>query len=339
MEMLYLIPAVQALYSAFTLPFNKRTYLHITWLFLALLSVAGYFSTMYINVVFITAIDLKILAASFLLVTGPFLYLHVTSYIKHYGKPYYLVHVLVVIAFISGSLIIYPVKPAIFMLGITIIMLLYVVWIAMLHKAYYTAVKNTWPVPEKFIRQWLPALIVVFGGFSVLMIGASCLVLINHDIGIDVFAVIAGGAAAGLFYCGYLALRKQDQLLVSPDVDDDNLVLGLTAESLHEFMMESKAYRDNLLSIHSFAQMMDVDETQLSVVLNKKMHKNFAAFVNEYRVKEVKSRLQSGDTSEYTLLAIAFDSGFNSKATFNRVFKQYTGNTPRQYAQQCAHQP
>ncbi|MDA3819181.1 MAG: helix-turn-helix domain-containing protein [Candidatus Delongbacteria bacterium] len=335
MEILYLIPAVQALYSAVTLPFNKRTNLHITWLFMALLSVAGYFSTMYINAVFITDIDLKILAASFLLFTGPFLYLHVTSYIKHYGKPYYLAHILIVIAVISGSVIIYPVKPAIFMFGINVIMLLYVVWIAMLHKAYYKAVKNTWPVPEKFIRQWLPVLIVVFGGFSVLMIGASWLVRINNDIGIDMFAVIAGGAAAGLFYSGYLALRKLDQLLVSPDVDDDDgLVSGLTPESLHEFMMESKAYRDNLLSIHSFAQMMDIDEAQLSVVLNKKMHKNFAAFVNEYRINEVKSRLQSGDTNEYTLLAIAFDSGFNSKATFNRVFKLYTGKTPRQYAHQ-----
>jgi AraC-like DNA-binding protein len=338
MEVLYLIPAVQALYSAFTLPFNNRFQAHIIWLFLALLSVAGYFTTMYVNTVFLNTIELKTVAALFLLFTGPFLYLHVVSYIRHYRKPHFVIDLLVIVALVIVLLIWQPDDSVLVMVVANSVLLLYMFWIALLHKKYYKAVKNTWPVPDKFIWQWFPVLIVVFGGFSVLMLMVGLLYkayIIKPDS--DFFTLVAGFAAVGLFYLGYLALRRQDNLLVNPDLDrNEQQVPGLSVEAVHQFMKDSKAYTDNMLSIHKLAQMMGVDEIQLSVVLNKKMNKNFSSFVNEYRIAEVKSRLESGDTNYFTLLAIAFDSGFNSKATFNRVFKSFTGETPREYAKRYA---
>ena len=53
--------------------------------------------------------------------------------------------------------------------------------------------------------------------------------------------------------------------------------------------------------------------------------------MNGYRIEEVKRRLQAGDTQRLTLLGIAYESGFNSKTTFNRVFKETTGMSPKAY--------
>ena len=54
--------------------------------------------------------------------------------------------------------------------------------------------------------------------------------------------------------------------------------------------------------------------------------------VNGYRVAEVKRRLAAPDAQRFTLLGIALESGFNSKTTFNRIFKQFTGVAPREWS-------
>ena len=61
------------------------------------------------------------------------------------------------------------------------------------------------------------------------------------------------------------------------------------------------------------------------------MGKNFYYLINEYRVGEVKKRLKNPKYKNLTILAIAYDSGFNSKSAFNTIFKDMTGLTPSQY--------
>ena len=67
----------------------------------------------------------------------------------------------------------------------------------------------------------------------------------------------------------------------------------------------------------------------------EKICNNFYDFINSYRVKEVQNRLEGGDSEVYSLLAIALESGFNSKSSFNAVFKKHTGMTPSQYKRQA----
>ena len=61
------------------------------------------------------------------------------------------------------------------------------------------------------------------------------------------------------------------------------------------------------------------------------MGKNFYKLVNEYRVEEVKKRMVNPEYKNLTILAIAYDSGFNAKSSFNTIFKESTGMTPSGY--------
>ena len=60
---------------------------------------------------------------------------------------------------------------------------------------------------------------------------------------------------------------------------------------------------------------------------------NFNDFINHYRIEAVKEKLKKGEHKTSTLLGIAFDCGFNSKATFNRAFKKSTTVSPKDYLQ------
>lgn len=103
------------------------------------------------------------------------------------------------------------------------------------------------------------------------------------------------------------------------------------SEYLIDYMHKHKPYLDNELSLYALAEQMDVSTHYISHILSNIIKKNFYEFVNSFRIEKVKERLIEGDNDKYTLLSIALDSGFNSKATFNRIFKQFTGFTPSQF--------
>jgi AraC-like DNA-binding protein len=70
-------------------------------------------------------------------------------------------------------------------------------------------------------------------------------------------------------------------------------------------------------------------------VINQRFHKNFNDFINDYRIEEAKKMLGHKKTRDYKLLTIAYEVGFNSKTTFNVVFKKKVGMTPSQYRAAC----
>jgi putative ABC transport system permease protein len=70
-------------------------------------------------------------------------------------------------------------------------------------------------------------------------------------------------------------------------------------------------------------------------VLNDLENKNFNQFVNEYRVREVISFFSKEEYKHFPVLRIAFEAGFNSKSTFNEVFKKMTGKNPNQFRKEA----
>ncbi len=102
------------------------------------------------------------------------------------------------------------------------------------------------------------------------------------------------------------------------------------ADKLNKYMLEKKPYLESELSLYQLANELNVSTHYLSNILNNYIRKNFYEFINQYRVAEFKEKIIS-NSKNYTILAIALDCGFNSKATFNRIFKNYTGYTPSQF--------
>ena len=98
-------------------------------------------------------------------------------------------------------------------------------------------------------------------------------------------------------------------------------------------MDTEKPYLNGKLSLKQVATDLEISTNYLSQVINENMDMNFFDFVNGYRVEMVKEMIKDPSTKNFTLLAIAYDCGFNSKSSFNSIFKKHTGVTPSQFQQ------
>lgn len=96
-------------------------------------------------------------------------------------------------------------------------------------------------------------------------------------------------------------------------------------------MQDQRPYLDSGLTLQDLADLVAISPHNLSEVINTQAGKNFYDFINQYRIEEAKRRLRDPKYANLTILAIAGDAGFNSKATFNAFFKRYTGITPSRY--------
>ncbi len=104
-------------------------------------------------------------------------------------------------------------------------------------------------------------------------------------------------------------------------------------EKLLDFMEEEKPYLNPQLTLRELAEKSAFSPHHLSQLINEGRGQNFFDFVNQYRVSAFQAAIAEPQNQHLTLLAVALDCGFNSKSSFNRTFKQMTGQTPSQYAQ------
>ncbi|WP_420573287.1 helix-turn-helix domain-containing protein [Kordia sp.] len=107
-------------------------------------------------------------------------------------------------------------------------------------------------------------------------------------------------------------------------------------EAIAALMQREKPYLNPDLNLSELAKQANVTRGQLSEIINSGFQMNFNDFVNSYRVNAFKSMLKAGKHEQLSLLGIAYECGFNSKATFNRVFKKLTSFSPTQYLQSLA---
>ncbi|QJD77298.1 helix-turn-helix domain-containing protein [Spirosoma rhododendri] len=103
-------------------------------------------------------------------------------------------------------------------------------------------------------------------------------------------------------------------------------------ERIRRAMNIDRLYLNPTLTLIELAQHVKLNPKVVSQVINTGMQQSFNDFVNAHRVSEVKQRLHSDDLNRFTLLGIALESGFNSKTTFNRIFKEHTGLSPSAFA-------
>lgn len=146
---------------------------------------------------------------------------------------------------------------------------------------------------------------------------------------------------------GYFGL-KQGIIFITPkplDKKQENNTqekyksTGLSSEDAKNFlpkllnyMNTEKPYLDGELTLFKLATQLNIHSHHLSQIINEHMEMNFFEFINQYRVKEVKQKMVDNQDGKYTLLALALDSGFNSKSSFNNVFKKITLQTPKEFS-------
>jgi len=96
-------------------------------------------------------------------------------------------------------------------------------------------------------------------------------------------------------------------------------------------VVTNKAYANPELTLTDLAKKLETNTSLLSKVINAGFGQNFNDFINYYRVEDVKQKLQTEAAGQVTIMSIAYDAGFNSKATFNRAFKKFTGKSPKDF--------
>ncbi|MFM7488040.1 MAG: helix-turn-helix domain-containing protein [Cytophagales bacterium] len=129
-----------------------------------------------------------------------------------------------------------------------------------------------------------------------------------------------------LGFNGYLKARPQTSRKTI-----DTSTADKTLGALQKIMIHDRIYLNPELTLNEVVKITGITQKTISAVLNQHAGKSFNEFVNEYRVEEVKKRLSARYSTHLTITGIAFECGFNSQATFQRTFKQFTGVSPTEF--------
>lgn len=193
-------------------------------------------------------------------------------------------------------------------------------------------------------------------GSLIAMIGSGILHVLQLQFGENNWTadyLIALPLVGMVLYLGYHGLTQSQVLLPSfllepaTEVTDSTKVklpstqhsLSNVAEpeiqalkkSLLETIETEQLYLNEELTLGMLADSIGTTDKKMSVLLNHYLNTSFYDFINAYRVAEVQQKIKDKQYDHYTLLAIGLESGFKSKASFNRVFKKVTGLSPSKY--------
>lgn len=153
----------------------------------------------------------------------------------------------------------------------------------------------------------------------------------NYDYSIQILGVFSLLLAIGGIRQSNLSEKGFKHEITEVSFKTNTEIDLIILEKIKSEMENGKYYLNPTLNLAEFAKEIKVNSKLVSKHINAGFNKSFNDFVNEYRVEEVKRRLKTADKERYTLLSIALESGFNSKTTFNRIFKDFTGVAPREF--------
>lgn len=120
--------------------------------------------------------------------------------------------------------------------------------------------------------------------------------------------------------------EESDDLISSEDKNVEEW-----KEKILRLIHEDRIYENPRLTLSEVAKKLETTTKTISSAVNSGFQMNFNDFVNHYRIEAVKEKLEKGEHHTTTLLGIAYDCGFNSKATFNRAFKKSTSLSPKDF--------
>jgi len=221
----------------------------------------------------------------------------------------------------------------------------YVVLSFLLLLRYRKQLPNSYSYTEKINLNWLKWIVV---SLLILFIGLFLFIKYGVSYGLvgysNLFAVVGAILTVYVFFIGFCGLHQDAvfnrdipvQEILNEDstaanyknsgLSDDKADQIFTRLKLH--MDRQKSFLKEDLSLAMLAAELGITANQLSQVINQKSGSNFFNFVNGYRVQQVIVKFKDPALAAYSILGIAFDSGFRSKSSFNKIFKEATGQTP-----------
>lgn len=236
--------------------------------------------------------------------------------------------------------------------AITIQGFIYLVLTLSLIKKYTRSLKDMFATLDKVKIDWLRniTLLMLFLLLEFLFENVLFLAGINFS---NFYNLTSALLAVTVYALGYMGLSRSE-IFVLPEISLPISQLseiekqkekrtgyeksGLSDEKAKKFrekllvmMRDDELYRDSNLTLSSLAAKLGISSHNLSEIVNTRLNMNFFDFVNGYRVEQVKKDLSDPAKTNLTLVAIAFDAGFNSKSSFNAIFKKHTGKTPSEY--------
>lgn len=139
----------------------------------------------------------------------------------------------------------------------------------------------------------------------------------------------------GVYKYGIVEERKQirQKKSVKRAPISESKTKHIIIERLKQFLEAEKRFLDASLTLEKTAEILELSQGHLSKIINKELGISFKDYINALRVDEAKTYLVDDDFSNYTLVAIGLEAGFNSKSAFNSSFKKITGETPSQFKQ------
>lgn len=193
-------------------------------------------------------------------------------------------------------------------------------------------------VTRSFNIQWLQSMLIILALQSVLneiqtvyffITGAHLLPISKW--GIPIYAVV-------IYSFAYLAFVRPENMFVAPWKlweQKNGRSRGPEMEDiirrLESLMKDESLYLNSELKYSDVAAKLGISVRALSDALNTFAGQSFTEFVNSYRIEEAKYQILNGKLEKETVLSVAFGSGFSTKSSFNRIFKNRTGLTPTEF--------
>jgi AraC-like DNA-binding protein len=307
-------------------------------------------------------------APPFLLLHGPFLWFYIKSFtIREFRfKPIYLLHFLPFLAMLAEHSIDLFFLPAaekidiayneefvhflsypVFMTLIVVSPLVYFSWGLLIIKNYNSHLKNYFSKLNDINLNWLRILLIASITFYFIVNGSFFVSLFKPFE--SFYEMQFMSFAFSTIYVLFLGLygHKQVNLFANHSIPFDLEQIVPEPSSQKNLDESEKLFIENLLSsmekekpflnpdvnLATLSSALKTSPDRLSNTLNNNLNMNFYDFINHYRIEEFKKECRLEKNKNYTFIAIAYNCGFNSKATFNRVFKNATGLTPKEFKQ------
>ncbi len=116
---------------------------------------------------------------------------------------------------------------------------------------------------------------------------------------------------------------------------DEQRIAQLAAR-LNQLVKSESLYRDPNLNLARLASHLKIPSYLLTQVLRFGLNTNYYEYISEFRIEDVKAKMQSAEYKHLSIIEIAYSAGFNSKSSFNVAFKKQTNMTPKQFRQKIA---